>query len=122
MGMLKPVDKHCGIPSYLQVINQIKAEIILGRFKIGDQLPTVRELERIFDVNVNTVLKALDKLKNEGIVESEQGIGYFVKSDLKVANELVDEFKILVRKCKENDIDLQTAQILLSEVWKNEKV
>jgi len=67
----KKVDKHSGIPAYVQVMNQVKTEVILGRLVPGNQLPPVRELETMFDVNVNTILKALDKLKSEGVLSSE---------------------------------------------------
>ncbi len=74
--MLYEVDKHSGIPSYLQIMNQIKKEIIMGNLKEGDQLPPVRELSTIFKVNINTILKALDKLETSGYIEAQHGIGF----------------------------------------------
>lgn len=73
--MLRKVDKHSGVPAYVQIVNMIKSEIILGNLQQGLQLPTVRELQAIFDVNINTVLKAFEKLKAEGFIEAEQGLG-----------------------------------------------
>ncbi|MBT1247490.1 MULTISPECIES: winged helix-turn-helix domain-containing protein [unclassified Thermosipho (in: thermotogales)] len=119
--MLKQVDKHSGIPAYIQIINMIKSEIILGKFTPGDQLPPVRELKEIFQVNINTVLKALEKLKIEGIISLEQGIGYFINKDIKISNDTIEEIKRVVKKLKKLNIDLQTIFIIFEEVWKNEK-
>lgn len=100
--MLRKVDKYSGIPAYLQIVNMIKSEILLGNLQNGSQFPSIRDLQVIFDVNINTVIKALEKLKNEGYIESEQGIGYFIKKDItfvtehrKVFNNLTLDVKIL---------------------------
>ncbi|HCL98442.1 MAG TPA: GntR family transcriptional regulator [Fervidobacterium sp.] len=116
----KKVDKHSGIPAYVQVMNQVKTEVILGRLVPGDQLPPVRELETMFDVNVNTILKALDKLKSEGVLSSEQGVGYFVTSNIAIESPIIDELGEFVRKIKNVGLDLYTTILLIEEVWKNE--
>lgn len=120
--MLRRVDKHSGIPAYLQIMNQIKSEILLGNLKAESQLPPVRELEIIFDVNVNTILKALDKLKSEGVLTSEQGIGYFVAKNISVDPQITQEIKRLVGDLKSKGLDLYTSLLLIEEVWKNEKL
>jgi len=122
MVMLRKIDKHSGVPAYLQIVNQIKAEILLGNLKAGQQLPTVRELETIFDVNINTILKALERLKAEGLVVSEQGIGYFVVKELSIDAEVVVAIKQLVSKLKSKQFDLYTTLVLVEEVWRNERV
>ncbi|MDK2886263.1 MAG: hypothetical protein PWP54_821 [Thermosipho sp. (in: thermotogales)] len=118
--MLRQVDKHSGIPVYIQILNMIKSEIILGKLKPGDQIPTVRELKEIFDVNLNTVLKALEKLKNEGYLESRPGIGYFVNKSISINKNVLDDIKNCVSKLKSSNIDLYTFFIILEEVWNNE--
>ncbi len=122
MEMLRKIDKHSGVPAYLQIVNQIKAEILLGNLKAGQQLPTVRELETIFDVNINTILKALERLKAEGLVVSEQGIGYFVVKELSIDAEVVAAIKQLVSKLKSKQFDLYTTLVLVEEVWRNERI
>ncbi|MBC7122192.1 MAG: GntR family transcriptional regulator [Pseudothermotoga sp.] len=120
--MLRKIDKHSGVPAYLQIVNQIKAEILLGNLKAGQQLPTVRELETIFDVNINTILKALDKLKMEGYIVSEQGVGYFVVKELSIDVEVVDVIRKLVSELKSRQFDLYTTLVLVEEVWRNERI
>ncbi|ABV33301.1 MULTISPECIES: GntR family transcriptional regulator [Pseudothermotoga] len=118
--MLRKIDKHSGIPVYLQIVNQIKAEIFLGNLKAGDQIPPVRELEQVFDVNVNTVLKALDKLKMEGFLVSEHGVGYFVSKDVSISSEILHEVKKAVSILKNSGIDIYTSLLIIEEVWKSE--
>ncbi|MGJ8454790.1 GntR family transcriptional regulator [Pseudothermotoga sp. U03pept] len=120
--MFRKIDKHSGVPAYIQIMNQIKSEILLGNLKTESQLPTVRELESVFDVNINTILKALDKLKMEGFLVSEQGVGYFVAKNLSVDMSVVDDIKSLVNELKSKGLDLYTCLLLIEEVWKNEKI
>ncbi|MEN3042801.1 MAG: GntR family transcriptional regulator [Fervidobacterium sp.] len=116
----KKVDKHSGVPAYLQIVNQIKTKIMTGQLSKGMQLPPVRELQNIFDVNVNTILKALERLKFEGIVEARQGIGYFISENILVQEMVIESIKKLVRFLKDKDIDLYTTIALIEEVWRNE--
>lgn len=116
----KKVDKHSGVPAYLQIVNQIKTKIMTDQLKKGMQLPPVRELENIFDVNVNTILKALERLKLEGIVEAEQGVGYFISENIPIDKEVIESIKKVVGELKSKHIDLYTTIALIEEVWKNE--
>lgn len=118
-NMLYEVDKHSGIPSYLQIMNQIKKEIIMGNLKEGDQLPPVRELSTIFKVNINTILKALDKLETSGYIEAQHGVGFFVSMNIDLKKGIVDEIRNCVEKLKKEDIDLETIKLILEEVWKD---
>lgn len=120
--MLRKVDKHSGIPAYLQIVNQIKSEILLSNLRAGQQLPTVRELETIFDVNINTILKALDRLKIEGYLVAEQGVGYLVARELSIDEQIITLIRETVTNLKSKGLDLYTTLVLIEEVWRNEKL
>jgi len=96
--MFYEVDKHSGIPSYIQIMNQIKKEIIIGNLKKGDGLPPVRELSKIFKVNVNTILRALEKLEFEGYLEAQHGVGYFVRTDIDLKTSIFNEVSTLLKR------------------------
>ena len=74
-------DSHSGVPSYLQIVQQVKHALRLGLLEVGDQLPTVREVVAQITINPNTVLKAYRDLEREGLVESRPGQGTFVRQD-----------------------------------------
>jgi GntR family transcriptional regulator len=76
------LDSHSGVPSYLQIVQQVKHALRLGLLDVGDQLPTVREVVMQVTINPNTVLKAYRDLEREGLVESRPGQGTFVRETL----------------------------------------
>ncbi len=116
---MRAVDKHSGIPAYLQIMNIIKKEIVIGNLKSQDRLPPVRELQKTFGVNVNTVMRALEKLQTEDILEAQHGVGYFVKESKIINPEVIEILKKSVKELKEMDMDLNTTMLILEEVWRN---
>jgi GntR family transcriptional regulator len=76
------LDAHSGITPYLQIVQQVKQALRLGRLEVGDQLPTVREVIAQITINPNTVFKAYRELEREGLVTSRQGQGTFVQRTL----------------------------------------
>lgn len=72
------VDKDDFVPIYEQVMFQIQAGIASGRFRAGDQLPSVREIAFRLQINPNTVAKTLGQLDTLGCIRSQRGKGVFV--------------------------------------------
>jgi len=73
------VDGRSGVPPYLQLVQQVRQALRMGVLKVGDQLPTVREVVAVVAVNPNTVLKAYRDLEREGLIEARAGHGTFVR-------------------------------------------
>lgn len=67
-----------GVPSYLQVVQQVEQALRMGHLHPGDQLPTVKQVVAEVAINPNTVLKAYRELETMGLVEGRQGVGTFV--------------------------------------------
>jgi GntR family transcriptional regulator len=76
--MLLEIDHHSGVPIYLQVIEQVRHQIMSGQLKEGQQLVSVREAAEQMRVNPMTISKAYALLEIEGLVERRRGIGIFV--------------------------------------------
>ena len=76
--MLLQIDHHSGQPIYRQVIDQIRRQVVAGRLREGEQLPSVRDLAGQLRVNPMTISKAYSLLEMEGILERRRGIGLFV--------------------------------------------
>src|SRR6201988_3195433 len=72
------LDPRNGVAPYLQIAQQVKSALRLGMLKVGDQLPTVKEVVASLAINPNTVLKAYRELEHEGLVEGRPGLGTFV--------------------------------------------
>ena len=62
---------------------QICEEILEGKYHGEDRIPSVRDLAETFEVNYNTILRAMELLQREEIVYQKRGIGYFVAADAK---------------------------------------
>ncbi len=71
-------------PIYRQLIDQIRLVILRGRLARGDQLPSVRSLAVRLVINPNTVARAYGELARDGVIESQQGRGYFVATKRQV--------------------------------------
>jgi GntR family transcriptional regulator len=74
------LDARSGVPTYLQLVQQVKQAVRLGILHPGDQLPTVKEVVAGLAINPNTVLKAYRELEVEGLTEGRRGQGTFVAS------------------------------------------
>ena len=86
-------DPLSGLAPYRQLVQQVKRASRLGQLKIGDRLPTVRDVAAQLAVNPNTVLKAYRQLETEGLLESRPGLGLFVAANLS-GPSLADQSKL----------------------------
>ncbi|NDV65972.1 GntR family transcriptional regulator [Bacteroides sp. 224] len=63
---------------YLQIAERICDEILLGKYKEEERIPSVREYASIVEVNINTVMRSFEYLQQSEIIFNKRGIGYFV--------------------------------------------
>ena len=66
------------IPLYVQVKQRITDELVSGKWRAGDMIPSEIELANDFKVSQGTVRKAIDALSNEKILVRRQGKGTYV--------------------------------------------
>src|SRR6478736_2547682 len=71
-----------GVPTYLQLVQQVEHALRLGYLKPGDQLPRVRDVVASLAINPNTVLKAYKELEVKGLAAGRPGQGTFVQATL----------------------------------------
>lgn len=64
---------------YAKLMEYIKNEIIMGRIKPGDQIPSENTLAQDLSLSRHTVRKAISMLVNEGFLYTEHGKGTFCK-------------------------------------------
>ncbi|MGG3466905.1 PLP-dependent aminotransferase family protein [Neobacillus pocheonensis] len=65
-------------PLYIQLANYIKQEILSGRIKREEKLPSKRNLSQYLGLSLNTIQSAYDQLSAEGYVDSRPRKGLFV--------------------------------------------
>lgn len=66
---------------FLQIAENICRQILEGKLKTGDRIPSVRELAADYEVNRNTVLRTYALLDESGVFENRRGIGFFVSAN-----------------------------------------
>jgi GntR family transcriptional regulator len=72
------IDHASRVPLHELVAAAIRRAIAGGGARAGERLPPARDLAAVLGVNVNTVLRALRALREEGLVEFRRGLGVSV--------------------------------------------
>ena len=70
-------------PIFLQLAEIIKSDIISGKFKTNEKLPSVRDFALTYSVNPNTVQKALQILEDDKLIITDRTNGKFVANNTK---------------------------------------
>ncbi|MCR5830437.1 MAG: GntR family transcriptional regulator [Lachnospiraceae bacterium] len=111
-------------PIYKQISSQLRDDILSGRIKGGEALPSVRGLAKDLKISVITTLKAYEELVSEGLIISAQGKGYFVNSlDSRLIAEqhqrrVEDSLNEAIRSAKIAGISLSDLQKTVDTLWK----
>ncbi len=99
---------------YLQIIDQVKRDVALGRLAKEERLPTVRQLSQQLTINPNTIAKAYRQLEQEGIIVTRSGAGAFIANldsmlSKAVRRKLIcDELERIVVEAFHMQIDKET--------------
>jgi GntR family transcriptional regulator len=114
------LDTRSGVPTYLQLVQQVRHAVQLGILRPGDQLPTVREAVASLTINPNTVLKAYGALESEGIAEGRRGQGTFVTTSAPApvgddVGKLRRSLRSWFDQARGAGLDDQTIEALLAE-------
>lgn len=78
-------------PIFLQIVERIQMDIISGKYKPGDKLPSVRDMANEAAVNPNTMQKAFAELERTGLVFSQRTSGRFITEDVELITNLKSE-------------------------------
>src|SRR5262249_6285879 len=74
------LEPSSGVPTYLQLVQQVEQALRLGHLQPGDQLPRVRDVIGALAINPNTVLKAYRELEHRRLIAGRPGQGTFVQA------------------------------------------
>lgn len=77
--MLLQLNPESGLPLYIQIAAAVRRAVGDGEISAGDRLPAARDLAQSLDVNMHTVLRAYNDLRDEGLIELRRGRGAIVR-------------------------------------------
>lgn len=110
--MFIEIDTASSEPIYIQLMNELKKSIVKNELKIGEMLPSVRELAGDLGVNMHTVNKAYNLLVDEEVLTKSQK-GYSLNPDKQRSVELEEQIKL---KLEELLVDIYIHDLSVQEV------
>lgn len=118
-----PWDLDDDRPIYLQLMEQIRLDIVSGKYSAGDKLPSVRDLALEAAVNPNTMQKALSELERSGLVYSQRTSGRFITEDEEMLKQLksdlaIEHIKEFLQKMKQLGFEESEALSLIQKIVK----
>ena len=118
-------DFNNDIPIYLQIIEHIKLQIINKTYLPNQKIPSVRDLSVLYEVNPNTVQKALTELETMGLIFTESTNGKFVTNNQTIIDnikkqtttEMIDNFLESIKELGINKADIIDLLTKKENLW-----
>jgi GntR family transcriptional regulator len=103
--MLLELDPTSGEPLYRQIETAIHRAVRTGEVKSGDRLPAARDLARSLGVNMHTVLRSYNDLREQGLIEVRRGRGATVIDSLPDVAGVLPLVRSLVTQARRSGLD-----------------
>lgn len=113
--MLIRIDADSQAPIYDQVAASVRTDIVAGRLVPGDRLPAAREVAEALEINVHTVLRAYQQLRDEGLVDLRRGRGAVIAAEAAPLAVLAHDVQALVARADALGITPATLAALVKE-------
>ncbi|MCM8816079.1 MAG: GntR family transcriptional regulator [Candidatus Omnitrophica bacterium] len=85
--MLLKIDTESELPIYLQIVQQIKYQIIKGFLRPGDKLPSQKQLAPQLRINPKTVSRAYQELEKQKVIKIKPDFGIFISGKIIITDE-----------------------------------
>lgn len=113
-------------PIYLQVIEEFRKQLVSDKLRLGEELPSRREIARQLNINPNTVQRAFSEMEEMNWVFTEPNRPSRVTSDSTVIHQVKREFveqaiQDFVSSIQTIDISYQEVVELLDKEMKTSK-
>ena len=118
--MLIEIDFNSDEAIYLQLRNQIVIGIATSVIHEGDALPSVRQLAENIGINMHTVNKAYNVLRQEGLIQLDRRKGAVIcinVDKLQALSDMKDQLRILLAKGRCKQITKDEVYALVDEIY-----
>lgn len=123
--MLIEIDFNSDEAIYIQLCNQIIMGIATDQLKIGETLPSVRQLADTVGINMHTVNKAYSVLRQEGFVTIDRRKGAVISIDenkIRALEEMKENLLVVLAKGCCKNITREEVHALIDEIFEEYKV
>ena len=115
--MLVRFDPASDAPLFEQLAASVRAEIARGAYVPGDRLPSGRELAGALGINLHTVLRAYQELRDEGVLELRRGRGAVVRQGADATAPLQPAVSAIVAEARRRGVASATLIALIREEY-----
>lgn len=115
--MFLSVDPGSATPLFEQLVSGIRSQVIDGSLSAGERLPAARDLAASLDVNVHTVLRAYQGLRDEGFLDLRRGRGAVVASRGQDYAQLERDITRVVAEAKKLDLTPSAVSALIRKAF-----
>jgi len=110
------IDAESSRPLFEQVASSVRGDILAGRLVPGDRLPSARDVAEALDINLHTVLRAYQQLRDEALIDLRRGRGAMVSASAAPLAELASDVAALVHRAASLGISSVTLAALVTEI------
>jgi len=115
--MLVRVDPGSGVPIFDQLAASVRADLAAGVLSPGDRLAPAREVADALDINIHTVLRAYQALRDEGLIELRRGRGAVVTEAAALPGDLLEAVRGVAREAHTRGVGLASVLALIREEY-----
>lgn len=120
--MFLEIDLLSDIPIYVQIKNQIIEGIAKGELTDGNSLPSIRQLAEEIGVNMHTINKSYNQLKDLGLISINKKLGAYITINKYYNDEFIkiikEEIKPIIAMAAVKGIEKQKFLEIVDEIYK----
>ena len=115
--MFITIDSGSAVPLFEQLVSAIREQVMGGELAAGERLPAGRELAASLGVNVHTVLRAYQVLRDEGFIELRRGRGAVVADRAGDYAQLTKDIERVVTEAKRLELSAGALGALVRKAY-----
>jgi len=115
--MLIRVDPHSPVPLFEQLASAVRWHVVEGRLVAGERLPSARELAETLGINLHTVLRAYQMLRDEGLIDLRRARGAVVTDQAHDYTTFAELLPRLVQEAKRLALSPSALAAMIREAY-----
>ncbi len=115
--MLIRIDPASSVPLFEQIAASVRSDVSRGAVRAGDRLPAARGIAESLDINVHTVLRSYQLLRDEGLIDLRPGRGAVVTARAATYSELGESIPRLVSQARQLGVSVSALTAMIRQEY-----